>query len=315
MPVLIFTLFITFLGGCADGRGQKEPGPDEQESSGDLAGVIAIDGSTTVFPLSEAIAEEFSNKNPNIDVTVELSFSEAGFEALCNGDIDIADASRRIDPQEAEICRKNGIRYAALEVGRDGIAVMINRKNSFVSCLTTDQLRRIWRPGSTVTKWNDVDPSFPDEPIRLFAPPTGAATLELFTQRIVGKRDSVRTDYTANQDKNVLLRGISEDQYALGFFAFPYYQSNKSQVKLVAVDDGKGCIKPSLKTIASNRYSPLSRPLYIYVSEQSLERAEVVEFVDYYIKKAKTTIVEVGDAPASNDAYAEDLKILKRLED
>lgn len=294
--------------GCTAGEDRARNDADTTTTSA-LRGTVLLNGSTTVFPISEAIAEEFGNEHPNVLVTVGISNSAGGLRLLCADRIDIADASRRIDPTEAVECRNNDIEYIELLVGRDGISVMVNEENTWTTCLTVDELKRIWAPSSKISKWSQVRPEWPDLPLKLYAPPPGTATHELFTERIVGTRGASRSDYFANQDKTALANGIRSNKGSLGFFAFPYYTIERKSLKLVGVDSGAGCVKPSPSTISSGEYFPLSRPLYIYVNEESLEKKkEVRRFVEFYLENAEAIVPEVGSVPAEKSAYLRGLK-------
>ena len=276
--------------------------------SGDgLSGTIEGDGSSTVFPISEAVAEEFRKAEPGVDVVVGVSGTGGGFSKFCNGETDFNDASRPIKEDERQTCGDNGIEPVPFQVAFDGLSVMVNPDNDFVDCLTVDELKRIWEPGSTVDSWNDVRPEWPDEPLALYGPDTDSGTFDYFTGAIVGEEDASRPDYTASADDNVLVQGISGDTEALGYFGYAYYVENKDRLKLVAVDGGDGCVAPSGETVESGEYSPLSRPLFVYVRKDALERPEVAEFVRFYLTEGRALVAEVGYVEAPDSVYQEGL--------
>ena len=270
----------------------------------DLSGTIEIDGSSTVFPVSEAVAEEFRKVHPDVRVNVGVSGTGGGFKRFTAGEIDISDASRPIKDKEAQAAADNGIEYYPLRVAMDGLSVLVNPANDFVECLTTDQLKAIWEPGSSVQKWSDIDPSWPSNDIVLYGPDTDSGTFDYFTEEIMGEAQLSRPDYTASADDNVLVQGIAGGRYSLGYFGYAYYAENQDKIKLVAVDSGNGCITPSSETIENGTYSPLARPLFIYVSKQSMERPEVKTFVEFYLDNAAELATEVGYIRLGEAEYA-----------
>ena len=278
----------------------------------ELSGTIEIDGSSTVFPVSEAVAEEFGKLHRDVRVNVGVSGTGGGFKRFTVGEIDISDASRPIKDAEAQVASENGIEYYPLRVAMDGLSVMVSPDNDFVECLTTEQLKMIWEPGSTVSKWSDVDPSWPDNDIALYGPDTDSGTFDYFTEEIMGEAQLSRADYTASADDNVLVQGIAGGKYSLGYFGFSYYQENKDKLKLVAVDSGNGCILPTSENIEDGTYSPLSRPLFIYVSAKSIERPEVKAFVEFYLDNAADLAQEVGYIKLGDDEYASNREAIKQ---
>jgi phosphate transport system substrate-binding protein len=264
-------------------------------TAGQLRGSIEIDGSSTVFPVTEAVAEEFmAETGGGVRVTVAMSGTGGGFRRFCNGETDLSNASRHIKDSEREQCARNGVEYIELPVALDGIAVVVNPGNTFVQCLTLDELRRIWGPGSTVQRWSDIRPEWPAQPLRLYGPGTNSGTFDYFTEDVVGQAGASRSDYTASEDDNVLVQGVAGDAGALGYFGFAYYGENQGRVRVVAVDAGRGCVEPGPRTIESGEYAPLSRPLYLYAKRSSLERPEVREFVDFYLSSASELAPQVG---------------------
>ncbi|UCC47854.1 MAG: PstS family phosphate ABC transporter substrate-binding protein [Gemmatimonadota bacterium] len=269
-------------------------GESRIESEAALTGTVRIDGSSTVFPVSEAVAEEFQIENRAVRVTVGISGTGGGFKKFCAGETDISDASRPIKDSEMEMCAANGIEPIELTVAYDGLAVMVNPQNDFASCMTVDELKRIWEPGSRVSTWRDVRPEWPAEEIVLYGPGTDSGTFDYFTEAIVGEEDFSRPDFTASEDDNVLVQGIAGDKYALGYFGYAYYAENTDKLKLVGIDAGEGCVTPNPESVQSGEYQPLSRPLYVYVSKSALERPEVTAFVRYYLSSASELVPQVG---------------------
>ena len=277
-----------------------------------LSGTIEIDGSSTVFPVSEAVAEEFHKIHPDVRVNVGVSGTGGGFKRFTVGETDISDASRPIKDSEAQAAADNGIEYYPLRVALDGLSVLVSPENDFVECLTTDQLKMIWEPGSTVTNWSDVDPSWPSSKIALYGPDTDSGTFDYFTEEIMGEAQLSRPDYTASADDNVLVRGIAGGKYSLGYFGYAYYQENQDKLKLVAVDSGSGCVQPTSESIENGSYSPLSRPLFIYVSKASMERPEVKAFVEFYLDNAAELAQEVGYIRLDETEYVSYRDLIKQ---
>jgi phosphate transport system substrate-binding protein len=274
------------------------------------AKLIEIDGSSTVYPITEAVAEEFQKLHHDVKVVVGISGTGGGFKRFGSGETDISDASRPIKSKEIEVCKQNNIEYIELPIAYDGLAVMVNPKNKWVDHLTTAELKTIWEPNAqkVITKWSQVRAGFPDKEIRLFGPGTDSGTFDYFTEAICHKSGASRGDFTASEDDNVLVQGIASDEAALGYFGLAYYEQNKDKLKIVPIDDGddkngKGAITPSLETVRNGTYAPLSRPIFIYVKVKSLEKTEVKDFVEFYIKKAPGLSKEVGYIPLPDEIY------------
>jgi len=265
--------------------------------------IIRIDGSSTVYPISEAMAEEFQGSSPGIRVTVGVSGTGGGFKKFCIGETDISDASRPIKSKEQKLARSNGIDYIELPIAFDGVSVLTNPKNRFVDYLTVAELHQIWKPDSTVKKWSDVRPEWPDRPIHLYGPGTDSGTFDYFTEVVNGKAQVCRSDYTASADPNILVYGIAGDENGLGFFGYAYYAENRSKLRLVSIDGGSGPVAPSPKTINNGSYQPLSRPIFIYVSAQSLRRSEVNKFVHFYLNRAPDLVSETGYVALPESTY------------
>ena len=267
-----------------------------------LQGEVKVHGSSTVYPISEAVAEEVSGKLPRVKVTGGQAGTGGGRKKLWQGDLDICDASRPIKESERKLCEEKGVEFIEFEVAFDGLAVVVNPKNDWCDCLTIEQLKEIWRPDSPISNWSDLNPAWPQEEIELFGPGTDSGTFDYFTKAIVGEERSSRPDYTASEDDNMLVIGVHGNKYALGYFGYAYYAENTDKLKLLAVDSGDGnCIQPSAKTVRDNTYKPLSRPLFIYVSKASLERPEVKEFVNFYLDSAAELATDVGYVPVSDE--------------
>lgn len=264
--------------------------------NGLAANTIAIDGSSTVYPITEAVAEEFGFKNRSARITIGVSGSGGGFKKFCRGETAISDASRPIKKVEMELCAKNGIQFIELPVAYDGIAIVVNKKNNWADTITVDELKRLWEPKAegVVAKWSQIRKGWPDKKIILFGPGVDSGTFDYFTEAIVGKSHASRADFTSSEDDNVLVRGVAMEKYALGFFGLAYYVENKNKLNLLAVDGGSGPVKPSARTVGNGTYAPLSRPLFIYVNKKSAGRPEVGKFVRFYLKNMKSLADEVG---------------------
>ncbi|HEY8267663.1 MAG TPA: PstS family phosphate ABC transporter substrate-binding protein [Xanthobacteraceae bacterium] len=282
--------------------------------------IIAVDGSSTVFPITEAMAEEFQKANPGLKVTVGIAGTGGGFKKFCRGETDISDASRPIKKSEADDCKKNGIQYIELPVALDALAVMVNPKNTWVDALTVAEMKKMWEPEAQgkITSWKQIRASFPDAPLKLFGPGVDSGTYDYFTAAIVGKEHSSRGDFTASEDDNVLVQGIAGDVNAMGFFGLAYYIENKAKLKAVPIklnDTAKGVL-PAVETAKDGTYQPLSRPIFIYVSTKSLDKPHVAKFVEFYMdpKNATKLVAEVGYVPlpeAALKAFRE--RVTKRM--
>ncbi len=271
--------------------------------------VIKIDGSSTVFPITQAVAEDFQQDKGG-RVTVGVSGTGGGFKKLCRGEIEIAGASRPIKDEEVSACKSGGIDFVELPVAFDGLAIVVHKSNDWVDHITVDELKTIWAPEAQdkVKKWSQVRKGWPDKDLRLFGPGVDSGTYDYFTQAVVGKEHASRGDFTSSEDDNVLVQGVSSDAAALGFFGYAYYSENKEKLKLVPVDDGKddngkGPIEASPETVEKGTYQPLSRPIFIYVSTRAAGRPEVKAFVDYYLTKGPELVKEVGYIALPAKAY------------
>ena len=274
-----------------------------QEAVDELRGTVSLDGSSTVYPISEAIAEEFLSVAPRVRVTVGVSGTGGGVKKFLSREIDINDASRTIKNSEIEEARANGIDYLEIPVAFDGLSVVVNPNNTWVDYLTVDELRMIWQPGSMVDSWDDIRPNWPQLPIRLYGPGTDSGTFDYFTEAVNGESGASRPDYTASEDDNVLVQGISGDENARGFFGYAYYIENQDNLKIVPIDEGNGPVAPTAQSINDGTYSPLSRPIFVYLNTDSLARPEVRSFVDFYIDNAAGIANEVGYIELPEEMY------------
>jgi phosphate transport system substrate-binding protein len=267
----------------------------------DVKGTVKVDGSSTVFPISEAVAEEFQKQFKNVNVTVAVSGTGGGFKKFIAGELDVVDASRPIKQAELEACEKAGISFVELPIAYDALSVVVNPKNTWATSLTVKELAKIWAPEAQgkVMKWSDVRTGFPDKPIQLFGPGVDSGTFDYFTEAIVGKEDASRGDYTSSEDDNVLVTGVAGNEGGLGFFGVAYYEGNKDKLKALPIDDekaenGAGPQLPTTENVLAGKYQPLSRPLLVYVRKDSLDKPEVREFVNFYLDNAKTLAPDVG---------------------
>ena len=280
------------------------------------ASLIKIDGSSTVYPITEAVAEEFQPVDKGqTRVTVGISGTGGGFKKFCTGETDISDASRPIKPTEVELCKKNGVEYIEIPVAYDGLAVMVNPKNNWVNHMTVQELKKLWEPAAQgkITKWSQIRSNWPDTEIHLFGPGVDSGTYDYFTEAVVGKEHSSRGDFTSSEDDNILVQGIATDVHALGFFGLAYYEHNKDILKLVPIDDqnpatGEGPVLPTYENVANGTYQPLSRPIFIYVSKKSADKPEVKRFIEFYVKNAGQLSKEVGYISLPDKAYELALK-------
>ena len=272
----------------------------------ELKGEIIIDGSSTVAPISSAVAEEFFRENRNVNIAIGISGTGGGFKKFAVGEIDIANASRKIKEKEAKEAKKNGVEYIELQVALDGIAVVVNKENTWAQELTEEDLKKIWENGSKIMKWKDINPAWPVEPIKLYGPDQDSGTFDYFVEEILGKDGQIRIDYSPSSDDNQLVQGVEGDKGSLGFFGYAYYIEQKDKLNAVAVNG----VRPTDETVKTGKYKPLSRPLYIYVNKKSLkEKPEVRAFVEYYLKNASKAVKLTGYVPLSD--YTKQLDLIK----
>jgi phosphate transport system substrate-binding protein len=300
---------VATLAACGKSAQDARTGSSAPASAG--PSIVSLDGSSTVFPISEAVAEEFQKAEKGTRVTVGISGTGGGFQKFCRAETDISDASRPISATEVEACRKAGVEYIELPIAYDGIAIVVNPKANWADKITTAELKTLWAPEAQgkVTKWSQVRKGWPEREIHLFGAGVDSGTYDYLTEAINGKAKASRGDFTSSEDDNVLVQGIGGDELALGFIPFAYFESNQAKLKLVPVDDGKkdngdGAIKPDADTIRNGTYQPLSRPIFIYISRKANERPEVQKFVDFYLKNVDKLAREVGYVGLGNEIYA-----------
>jgi phosphate transport system substrate-binding protein len=270
--------------------------------------LIKIDGSSTVYPITEAVAEEFQKATRNVTkVTVGISGTGGGFKKFCRNETDISDASRPILKKEMDACKEAGIQYVELPVAYDALTVVVNPQNDWLKSITVEELRKMWAPEAqgAVMKWNQVNPAWPDQPMKLFGPGADSGTFDYFTEAVVGKSKSSRGDFTASEDDNVLVQGVARDKYALGYFGMAYYAENSKKLKAVPIVEkaGKPAVAPSMETVKNGTYQPLSRPIFIYVNAKAMEKKEVRDFVEFYLRNAPKLVAEVKYVPLPEKAY------------
>ncbi|MBE9108810.1 PstS family phosphate ABC transporter substrate-binding protein [Nodosilinea sp. LEGE 07298] len=302
------------LAACGGGSQTAAPdaGTTETAAGSDVSGSVLVDGSSTVFPISEAMAEEFGAVNPDVAVTVGVSGTGGGFQKFCAGETDITGASRPISQEEIDLCAEGGIEYIELPIAFDGLTVVVNPENDFAQCLTIEELNTMWEPAAqgTITSWNQVRSDFPDAPLGLYGPGTDSGTYDFFMEAIGADGES-RGDFTASEDDNVIVQGVSTDANGLGFFGLAYFVENQDRLKAVEIDNGDGCVAPSAETVADGTYQPLSRPEFIYVKQSVADDPAVAAFVDFYISPDNGYLVdEVGYVSVPSEINA---KVIDRF--
>jgi phosphate transport system substrate-binding protein len=276
-------------------KGNKQDSPDLQ-----MTGTVEVDGSSTVYPITQAVAEEFTKLHPRVSLRVNISGTGGGFKRFKEGDLDICDASRPIEMSEREACIKNKVTFIELPIGTDGLSVVVNAKNTWCDCLTVAQLKKLWESGSKIKTWDELDPSFPKEKVVLYGPDTDSGTFDYFTEVICGKKGNSRTDYTPNSNDNVLIQGVQGNVGAIGYFGYAYYVLNKDTLRALKIapgNDKSAGVAPTDESITSGKYAPLSRPLYLYVNKRALGRTEGVAFLKFYGERAATLVKEVHYIP------------------
>jgi phosphate transport system substrate-binding protein len=317
-------VFVVLLAILAAGCGRERPSDaaptttqSEEEAIGGfeeeaLSGRIQADGSSTVAPLVTLAAERFRKQEPGVKITVGVSGTGGGFERFCAGETDLSDASRPIEDEEKAACEKKHIQFRELQVANDGLTVVVNPDNDWVDCLTVDQLKKIWEPGSKVKSWKDVDDSFPDEKLELFGPGTDSGTFDYFTDAIVGEEGASRSDYSATEDDNVIVNGVSGGKGALGYIGLSYVEQNKGKLKAVPVDGGDGCVAPSVETVQDGSYKPLSRPLLVYARPDTLQdRLEVSEFLTFLIENQRSLARAALFVPMTDEQASKSLTAIE----
>ena len=295
---------LALLAGCGGGRGDDASTGTTTAAAGggqNLSGRIEADGSSTVGPFTTAAAERFQQQNPDVQVTVGVSGTGGGFERFCRGETDLSNASRPIKDEEATLCADAGVEYVEFQVVNDALTVVVNPENDWATCLTVEQLNKIWEPGSKVNNWNQVDPSFPDQPLKLFGAGTDSGTFDYFTDVINGEEGASRSDYSATEDDNVTVTGVSGEQGALGYFGFSYFEENQDKLKALEVDGGDGCVAPSVESAQDGSYKPLARPLFIYTKKESFSRPEVEAFIDFTLDNEQEIAAAAEYVPMTDE--------------
>jgi len=315
-PLLAVVTLAGVLAACGGADAGEDEGGSNTASagagSGELTGTIQIDGSSTVAPLSEAAAELFQAENPDVRVVVGTSGTGGGFEKFCAGETDISDASRPIEEDEVAVCEENGISYEEITVANDGLAVVVNPENP-IECITVEQLNQIWAPDSKVKNFSEVDPSFPDQEMKLFGPGTDSGTFDYFTDAINGEEGAIRTDYQPSEDDNFIVQGVQSDPGGMGFFGLSYVEQNPDAVKAVAVDGGDGCVMPSTETVLDGTYQPLGRPLFIYPSTDTVAKPEGLAFLNFYIENSDAIAEQALYVPLSPEQKTEAVQKIESL--
>lgn len=293
LPYTLMSCLCLGLAACNGASSNATPESLPGDEAPALEGSLMLDGSSTVFPISEAMAEEFERAYPGVQVSIGISGSGGGFRKFCADETDISGASRPISEEEMALCAENGVEYIELPVAFDGLSVVVSQDNDFVQCLNLEQMATLWAPESqgVITRWNQLDPSFPDMPIRLYAPGIDSGTYDYFMEAVGLEGDS-RGDFTASEDDNILVRGVATDASAISFFGYSYYVENQDTLKLVEIDGGQGCVAPSLEAIADGSYQPLSRPQFIYVKQSALDNPVVSAFVAFYLSAENAYLIE-----------------------
>jgi phosphate transport system substrate-binding protein len=305
--VAVLAFGVAACGDDDDDDGGSATGSENTEASGDLSGTIRVDGSSTVGPLTEAIAEQFQAENSGVRVTVGTSGTGGGFEKFCAGETDISDASRAIEPEEEKLCKDGGIEYEEVRVATDALTVVVNPNNP-VTCMTVDQLNQVWEPDSDVNSWSqidDLDAEF-DADLALYGPGTDSGTFDYFTEAINGEEGVSRKDYNnVGEDDNATVQGVSGDEGGMGYFGYSFFEENQDTLKALEVDGGDGCVAPTVETAQNDEYVPLSRPLFIYPGAQQLQKPEVEAFVQYYLDNVNSVAESVGFIPLTDEQLSE----------
>ena len=305
----LLAVLVLAAAGCgreAEGSSDENIANAANNSEEELSGRVQADGSSTVGPLTSAAAELYREVQPGVNVTVGISGTGGGFERFCRGETDISNASRAIDEEEAALCEEAGIEFTELQVAIDALTVVVNQENDWADCLTVEQLNAIWEPGSTISNWSDVPGGdYPDVALPLAGPGTDSGTFDYFTDEVNGEEGASRTDYTPSEDDNVIVQAVSGDSGGLGYFGFTYYEENEDTLKAVEIDGGNGCVAPSAEAARSGDYSPLARPLFIYVKNESLARPEIESFVGYFLENIEEIAGAALFIPPSDEQKAE----------
>lgn len=303
---------IAVAAGC--GSDDTKTSSGEGKGSGQLQGEVITDGSSTVFPIMEAVAEEYMGTQPDVKVSVGSSGTGGGFKKFIAGDTDLANASRPVKEEESALLDENGVKYTELKLAFDGISIVANKDNEFIDSLTVEELQKLWVDNGKVKKWSDIRPEWPKEEIKFYSPGTDSGTYDYFNEVILEEKPMVE-NATLSEDDNVLVQGVEGDKNAIGFFGYAYYSENKDKLKIISIDNGKGAVEPTHETIKSGEYAPLSRPLYTYVANKSVaEKEQVADYTQFVIENAGELAEEVGYISLPEEEYQKDLDKLKELE-
>ncbi|MDM5293904.1 PstS family phosphate ABC transporter substrate-binding protein [Peribacillus simplex] len=303
---------IAVAAGC--GSDDTKTSSSEGKGSGKLQGEVITDGSSTVFPIMEAVAEEYMAKQPDVKVSVGSSGTGGGFKKFIAGETDLSNASRPVKEEESTMLDKKGVKYTELKLAFDGISIVANKDNDFIDSLTVEELQKLWVDNGKVKKWSDIRPEWPNEEIKFYSPGTDSGTYDYFNEVILNEKPMVE-NATLSEDDNVLVQGVEGDKNAIGFFGYAYYAENKDKLKIVSIDNGKGAVEPTHETIKSGEYAPLSRPLYTYVANKSVaEKEQVADYTQFVIENAGELAEEVGYISLPEEEYKKDLDKLKELE-
>jgi phosphate transport system substrate-binding protein len=293
--IALLLAIAALLAGCGGGRGDDDASGTTTAATGgggDLSGRIEADGSSTVGPFTTAAAERFQNEQSGVQVTVGVSGTGGGFERFCRGETDLSNASRPIKDEDVTACKDGGVEYVEFQVANDALTVVVNKDNDWAECLTVEQLTKIWGPDSKVKNWNEVDPAFPDEQLSLFGPGTDSGTFDYFTGEINGEEGASRSDYSASEDDNNTVTGVSGEKGGLGYFGFSYFEENQDTLKAIEIDGGDGCVAPSVENAQNGTYEPLARPLFIYATSEALAKPEVAAFMRFILDNG----IEIAEA-------------------
>jgi phosphate transport system substrate-binding protein len=302
-PVFMVLVAVT-VAGCG-GDDTDAAGTGAAGEGTELSGRIQADGSSTVGPLTTRAAERFQQENSGVQITVGVSGTGGGFERFCAGETDLSNASRPIKDEEATLCTDDGVEYVELQVANDALTVVVNTDNDWATCLTTDELKTVWNTGSKVDDWNQVRSDFPDQELKLFGPGTDSGTFDYFTDEINGEEGASRSDYSASEDDNTIVTGVSGEKGGLGYFGFTYYEENQATLRALEIDAGDGCVAPSVEAAQDGTYKPLSRPLFVYVKTESLSKPEVQGFVRYLVENASSIAEEAQFVPLTDEQAQE----------
>ena len=303
----LMVLALALAAAACGGDDDEDAGGTNGAAAENLSGRIQVDGSSTVGPFTTRAAERFQQENSGVQVTVGVSGTGGGFERFCAGETDLSNASRAIEDDEKAACEQKGVDYVEFQVANDALTIVVNSENDWATCLTTDELKKIWEPDSQVNNWNQVRSDFPDQELKLFGPGTDSGTFDYFTDAINGEEGASRSDYSPSEDDNVIVQGVGGEKGGLGYFGFSYFEENQDTLKAVEIDSGDGCVAPSSEAAQDGTYAPLSRPLFVYAKTEAFARPEVEAFVQYLLDNADSIAEEVQFVPLTDEQKQEAL--------